>query len=102
MAEDRRLLLSEEQLNLINLSVVKNIRKCIPEITERFTLFVVEKIDTHLKQFWSQEKRNEESYLIQKLNKKQHISYTAITNCSPIYLRKEKNLSANLQDLNDY
>ena len=60
MAEDRRLLLSEEQLNLINLSVVKNIRKCIPDITERFTSFVMVKIDTHLKQFWSQEKRNAE------------------------------------------
>ena len=54
------LFLSEEQLNLINHSIVENISKCIPEIIERVTPLIMEKIDAHLKQLWSNDKRNTE------------------------------------------
>ena len=60
MAENGGLFLSEEQLNVINRSIVENINKCIPEIIERVTPLIMEKIDTHLKQFWSNDKRNTE------------------------------------------
>ena len=60
MAENGRLFLSEGQLNLINRSIVENISKCIPEIIERVTPLIMEKIDTHLKQFWSNDNRNTE------------------------------------------
>ena len=49
MAENGRLFLSEEQLNVINRSIVENINKCIPEIIERVTPLIMEKTDTHLK-----------------------------------------------------
>ena len=57
-AENGRLFLSEEQLNLINLSIVENNSKCIPEIIERVTPLIMEKIDTHLKQVWPNNERN--------------------------------------------
>ena len=55
-----RFFLSEEQLNLINHSIVENISKCIPEIIKSVTPLIMEKIDTHLKQLWSNDKRNTE------------------------------------------
>ena len=58
--ENGRLFLSEEQLNLISLSIVENISKCIPEIIERVTPLIMEKIDTHLKQVWPNNERNAE------------------------------------------
>ena len=60
MAENERLFLSEEQLNLINLSIVENISKYIAKLIERVTLPIMEKIDTHLKRFWTNDKRNTE------------------------------------------
>ena len=58
--ENGRLFLSEEQLNLISLSIVENISNCIPEIIERVTPLIMEKIDTHLKQVWPNNERNAE------------------------------------------
>ena len=43
MAENGRLFLSEEQLNLINHSMVENISKCIPEIIEIVSPLIMEK-----------------------------------------------------------
>ena len=93
--------LSEEQLNLINLSIVENNSKCIPEIIERVTPLIMEKIDTHLKQVWATTSLIR-SCLLQVLSKKQNISYIAITNYRLIYFRKEKILCVNLQDVNGY
>ena len=63
MAENGRLFLSQGQLNLINLSIVRNISKCIPKITERILRLIMEKTDTYLKQFWSNDKRKMDLYL---------------------------------------
>ena len=101
MAENGRLFLSEEQLNVINRSIVENISKCMPEIIERATPLIMEKIDTHLKQFCSNDKRNTELSFT-SISKKQNISYIAIASYGLIYFRKEKILCTNLQDVNGY
>ena len=53
MTENERLFSLEEQLNLINFSIVENISKCIPETLERVTPLIMEKVATHLKQIRS-------------------------------------------------
>ena len=101
MAESGHSFLSEEQLNLINRSIIENISKRIPEIIERVTPLIMEKIDTHLKQFWSNDKLNLE-LSFQVLRKKENISYITMTNYGLIYFKKEKILCTNLQDVNGY
>ena len=56
MTENGHWFLSEEQVNLINLSIVKNISKFIPEFIERVTPLIMEEIE----QFWSNNKCNTE------------------------------------------
>ena len=75
-AENGRVFLSEEQLNLINLSIVKNISKCIPEIIERVTPLITEKIDTHLKQVWPNNKRNTELSFTSIKQEAEHFIYS--------------------------
>ena len=76
MAENEGLFLSEEQLNVINRSIVENISKCIPEIIERVTPLIMEKIDTHLKQFWSHDKRNTELSFTSIKQEAEHFIYS--------------------------
>ena len=45
MTENGCVFLSEEQANLINLSIVENISKFIPEIIERVTPLIMEEIE---------------------------------------------------------
>ena len=45
MTENGHWFLSEEQVNLINLSIVKNISKFIPEFIERVTPLIMEEIE---------------------------------------------------------
>ena len=99
IAENGCLFLSEEQLNLINLSIVENISKCIPEIIERVKPLIMEKIGSHLKQFWSSDKCNAELSITRI---KHNISYIAITNYGLIFFRKEKIFCTNLQHVNGY
>ena len=65
MDENGRLLLSEEQLNLINCSIVENISKFIPE-----------KIDTHLKKFWPNDKLNTELSFTRIKQETEHFIYS--------------------------
>ena len=75
-AENGRLFLSEEQLNLINLSIVENISKCIPETIERVTPLITEKIDTQLKQLWPNNKRNTELSFTSIKQEAEHFIYS--------------------------
>ena len=75
--ENGRLFLSEEQLNLISLSIVENISKCIPEIIERVTPLIMEKIDTHLKQVWPNNKRNAELSFTSIKQEAEHFIYSS-------------------------
>ena len=87
MVENQCLLLTDEQLNLINLSIIENISKYIPEIIVRVMPLIMEKIDIYLKQF-GQTTSTMWSYFLKALSKKQNISYIAITNYGLIYCRK--------------
>ena len=84
MAENERLFLSEEQLNLINLSIVENISKYIAKLIERVTLPIMEKIDTHLKRFWTNDKRNTE------------LSFKSIKQEAEHFIYNNKNLQSDL------
>ena len=84
MAENERLFFSEEQLNLINLSIVENISKYIAKLIERVTLPIMEKIDTHLKRFWTNDKRNTE------------LSFKSIKQEAEHFIYNNKNLQSDL------
>ena len=70
MVENECLLLTDEQLNLINLSIIENISKYIPEIIVRVMPLIMEKIDIYLKQF-GQTTSTMWSYFLKALSKKQ-------------------------------
>ena len=76
MAGNGGLFLSEEQLNLINHSIVENISKCIPEIIERVTPLIMEKIDAHLKQLWSNDKHYTELSFTSIKQETEHFIYS--------------------------
>ena len=87
MVENEYLHLTDEQLNLINLSIIENISKYIPEITVRVMPLIMEKIDISLKQF-GQTTSTMWSYFLKALSKKWNTSHIAIANYGLIYCRK--------------
>ena len=61
----------------------------------------MEKIDT-IWNYFGQMPSVIQNYLLQALTKKQNIWFIAITIYGPVYFRKEKIFSTNLQDTNGY
>ena len=76
MDQNGHLLLSEKQLDLINLCIFENISKVIPEIVEIVTPLIVEKCYSHLKLFWSNNKGNTELSFTSIKQEAEHLIYS--------------------------
>ena len=76
MVESGHLFLSDEQFNSLNINIAENIKKCIPEIIETITPIILDKLDTHLKQFSNIENRNTELSFTDVKQEAEHFIYS--------------------------